>query len=168
MKKPEDVKIWVYAVCWNEEQIIPFFLAHYSLFADRIIIYDNGSTDQSLSLLAAHPLVEIRHFQTQGENNELIKTKIKNLNWKEARNQADYVIITDMDEFFLTISINIKEFLIQNQQYSVFKPFGINMVSPNFPNPNQPIYNQIQTGVPEPGWQKMGLFDPNKNHRHQL
>jgi len=33
--------------------MVPFFLRHYEPLVDRIVIYDDGSNDRSLELLAA-------------------------------------------------------------------------------------------------------------------
>lgn len=53
------MKITVYTVCFNEELMLPHFLNHYSRIADRIVLYDNQSTDQSMSLARAYPNTEI-------------------------------------------------------------------------------------------------------------
>lgn len=62
------MSIHLYAACWNEERIIPFFLQHYEPLVDRIIIYDDHSTDRSVELLRASPKVEIRPFQREAES----------------------------------------------------------------------------------------------------
>ena len=30
------MKIWAYAICWNEEKILPYYLRHYEKFCDKI------------------------------------------------------------------------------------------------------------------------------------
>ena len=42
--------------------MLPFFFRHYDPIVDRYIVYDDGSTDRTLEMLAAHPRVEVRPF----------------------------------------------------------------------------------------------------------
>ena len=56
MEKPV---VHLYAVCWNEERILPHFMAHYGPMVDHFTIYDNGSTDSTLELLASYPNVTV-------------------------------------------------------------------------------------------------------------
>ena len=74
----------LYASCWNEERIIPFFLRRYEPVVDRIIIFDDGSSDRSLELLAASAKVELRRLK-QGESSILMQMEELNHCWKESR-----------------------------------------------------------------------------------
>ena len=49
--------VHLYAQCWNDEWILPFFFRHYDGLVERYVIYDDGSTDGTLALLRAHPKV---------------------------------------------------------------------------------------------------------------
>ena len=60
------MKIRVYTVAWNEEKILPHFLRHYARFADRIVVYDNGSNDRTRDIIFAHPQAEFRTYDTDG------------------------------------------------------------------------------------------------------
>ena len=92
------MKIWLYTLCWNEMAILPFVVEYWEkLMLDKVIVYDNGSTDGSLEFLASIPYVEIRHFDSDGMN-DVIQRDIKNSCWKEAVGKADFVIVCDMDE----------------------------------------------------------------------
>ena len=48
--------------------MIPFFIKHYGPVVDRFFIYDNGSTDRSLSLLKGDERIVIRHFDVLGQS----------------------------------------------------------------------------------------------------
>lgn len=74
--------------------MLPHFLKHYD-FADRIVIYDNGSTDGSIELIK-NSKAELRHYDTNGEQDNLAMRSLKNNCWKGSK--ADWVIVCDMDE----------------------------------------------------------------------
>ncbi len=89
----------LYATCWNEERMIPFFLRHYEPLVDRIVIFDDGSNDHSLELLRASRKVELRRLPS-GLSSILMHMEEMNRCWKESRGRADWVIIADPDEHF--------------------------------------------------------------------
>lgn len=89
---------WV-VLCKNEEDIIPFCIDYWKRIADKVIVYDNGSTDSSIELLSKYDWIEIRHFETEGQNDPYQK-QVKELAYKEFRDQATVIIISDMDEVF--------------------------------------------------------------------
>src|SRR5690242_2946962 len=49
------VRVHLYALCWNDAYMLPYFFRHYDSFVDRYIIFDDGSTDRSLDILRRHP-----------------------------------------------------------------------------------------------------------------
>src|ERR1700730_12307749 len=96
-KRSRAVRIHLYATCWNEEQMIPFFLRHYEPLVDRIVVFDDSSTDRSRELLGASPKVELRRLK-QGKSFMLMQMEELNQCWKESRHRADWVITCDIDE----------------------------------------------------------------------
>jgi len=54
--------VHLYAQCWNDAWMLPFFFRHYDALVDRYFIYDDGSTDGTPTLLAGHPRVEAGRF----------------------------------------------------------------------------------------------------------
>lgn len=90
-------KIWVYVVCWNEIDIAPFVVDYWKQYAEKIVVYDNGSDDGTLEYLSQFPFIEIRHFETDGLD-DTANMNIKNQCWKEARNKTDFVVVSDFDE----------------------------------------------------------------------
>lgn len=94
----DKCKFNVYALNWNESRVIPAFLHHYRQ-AQRIIVYDNGSTDNSIQLIQDAGR-EVRHFDTGGTFDDTTNMTMKNTIWKEAKTEdVDYVIVQDLDEF---------------------------------------------------------------------
>lgn len=93
-----------YKVCWvtlckNEIDIIPFCADYWKRIADKVIVYDNGSIDGSIEELEKYPFVEVRHFDSNGQN-EFIQKAVKEQAYLELKDSYDIIIITDMDEIF--------------------------------------------------------------------
>lgn len=89
---------WV-VLCKNEEDIIPFCIQYWSRIADKVIVYDNHSTDSSIELLSKYDWIEIRTFDSDGQN-DVIQKQVKEQAYLEFKDQCDILIITDMDEVF--------------------------------------------------------------------
>jgi Glycosyl transferase family 2 len=100
---PDAVGGWMtvhlYAQCWNDEWMLPFFFRHYDRLVDRYFIYDDGSADGTWGLLRSHPKVEARRFErATPESFVLSEQAFSNECWKGSRGEADWVILTDIDE----------------------------------------------------------------------
>lgn len=90
-------KIHAYVVCWNEMDNIPFVVDYWKRFAERVIVYDNGSDDGSVEYLSQYPWIEVRQFKTNGFD-DTVNMNIKNSCWKESIGIADFVVVSDLDE----------------------------------------------------------------------
>jgi len=154
------MKIWAYAVIWNEEKMLDFYLRHYSKFCDKIVFFDNESDDRSHEIINSYPNTEIRTYITEGKLNDYVYLDLKTSAINDAKGNCDYVIIGDCDEFI--VHPNIKEFLQTNSQYSIIYPAGFQMVSKDFPNSNGQIYDEVDFGSPDPWYSKPILIDPNR------
>jgi hypothetical protein len=156
--------IHYYAVCWNEEKILPFMLDYYDQFVDAFYIYDNYSTDNSNKILSKRSNVEVIQFQTENTFNDIIHTDIKNNCWKQSRGKADFVIVCDVDEFLYHPQIN--DFLKRSikERMSFFIPTGYNMYSNYFPEyqSEKLIVDSIKNGVFDKDFCKSILFDPHR------
>ena len=139
--------------------MLPFFIEHYSAICQKIVIYDNQSTDNSVKIAQKHSHVEVREFDTGGKLSERALLEIKNFAWKEE--SSDYVIVCDIDEFLYARDFNA--FFETWAGYDVFKPVGFNMYSRSFPtDPTQQIVAQVKRGWYAPGFSKMVLFRPGR------
>ncbi len=156
------MKIHVYTLCWNEEIILPYFLKHYETIADKIIVYDNMSTDSSLNILKTHPKVEIRVYDSNNQIRDDLYLDIKNNCWKDSRGRADWVIVVDTDEFIY--HLDLYDFL--KKKYSkgitLCKPKGYLMVSEKLPTTKGMIYDELKRGIPQEASSKSAIFNPNK------
>jgi glycosyltransferase involved in cell wall biosynthesis len=154
------MKIWAYVNTWNEQDMLPYYLRHYSKFCDKIIVIDNDSSDNTIAIAKENPLVEIVSYKTNNTLDEYSNLEMKRRCVEDSKGKADYIIVGDCDEFIF--NHDIKEFLEKNSQYSIIYPAGFQMVSQVFPTLNKQIYDEISLGVPEPWYSKPIIINPNK------
>jgi hypothetical protein len=155
------LNITLYTICYNEEIIIPFFIEHYKKFVNKIVVYDNYSTDNSRKILSSYTDINIiiKDYDSQNQIRDDLYLEIKNNCWKE--DNSDFVIICDMDEFIY--SENLIDFFNLNSNYDAFIPYGYEMVSDVLPDvKNLNIFSQIGYGVPFTNYSKLCIFKPNK------
>lgn len=141
-------KIHVYFINYNDSFYIPFFHKHYSKFCEKIIMYDQRSTDNSREI-AQSLGIEVRLFGNN-ELNDQNYLNVKNNCWKECRGKAiDYVIVVDVDEFV-------------NVNYHITDPFpfvqGYNMISESLPVND--IF-EVRTGEQSESYSKQAIFNPD-------
>jgi glycosyltransferase involved in cell wall biosynthesis len=147
------MRIEIFAICYNEEALLPYFLRHYSSFADRIVVYDNYSTDRSVEICRANPLVEVIKYGSGDRIRDDIYLQIKNNCWKGS--PADWVIICDIDE--LVYHPNIRE-LLAGCDATLVEPDLFNMFTESFPTTDGQIYDEVVMGIAGGG--KKNLFKP--------
>jgi glycosyltransferase involved in cell wall biosynthesis len=154
------MKIHVYAATYNEERFLPFFLRHYD-FAERIVIYDNESTDRTVEIAKANRRCEVRMMATGGLYLDTALADMKNHAWKEARGQAEWVIVVDVDELLWHRDLGGFLDYAESQQATICQPRGYNMIAREFPaRTDLPITEQCRLGVPSPNYSKPVLFRP--------
>ena len=162
MEKPV---VHLYSVCWNEERIIPHFMAYYGRFVEHFTIYDNGSTDSTLSLLATYPNVTVIETGRGGVFDERANLQIKNTAWKASAGKADFVVVCDMDEFLFHENLDVLLAIMKKQGFTVLRPLGFQMVSEHLPtyDGNTLLTEWVTMGVEdEHNYSKTILFDPNR------
>lgn len=164
------MKIWVYTLCYNEMKILPYIAKYWERYADKVIVYDNGSNDGSQEFLQTLSFVELRHFESDGFN-DLINKNIKNNAWKEARERdVDFVQVCDLDEvLYSPIDIKAVCQAMKDKNVDVWRSHWIEVVGENLPtNINEDLYHRSEGfyGVDKAnnifGMQKMKfcLFNP--------
>lgn len=149
-----------YAVCWNEERMLPFMFKHYESSVDKFFIYDNYSDDSSENIIHSHTNTHIIKFQTDGFNDQ-IHNDIKNSCWKRSRGKADFVIVCDMDEFLYHPNLQSALSEMKKKGQTIVKPQGYNMYSSDEPNKGIPLTTQVPCGVRDQWFDKCILFDPH-------
>ncbi|MBF8253711.1 MAG: glycosyltransferase family 2 protein [Deltaproteobacteria bacterium] len=155
------MRVHVYSCCWNEIAVAEFFIRHYESFVERIVIYDEDSTDGTREFLQTRPKVELRRFVRSNANSfELSKQTVQNQSWKESRGEADYVIIVDIDEHIF--HPNITEYLTEQKHagVTIVPTLGFQMVAEDFPSKDEHLASTRTIGFPDYLYSKPCLFDP--------
>lgn len=146
----------VFATCYNEEIILPYFLRHYKKFARNITIYDNMSTDNSVNIMNEYG-VNVIPFDTNNRFEESVLMSIRNTCWKGS--DADWVIVCDADE--LIYHENIVE-VLSNINANHIITEGYEMMSEELPTTNGQIYEELKIGYFKIDYSKPCLFKPSE------
>lgn len=163
MKLHIPMRLEVYVLCYNESYLLPFFLEHCAthLHADKVVVYDNESTDNSVDICNSFKRckIEVRTFHTGNKIRDDIYLQIKNNCWKGS--SADWVIVCDMDEFLWIYDLNILADRIYDK-YPVIRTQGWEMVSQVAPDHKLPLTTVITDGVRTSTLNKCILFRPKQ------
>jgi glycosyltransferase involved in cell wall biosynthesis len=156
------VRIHLYAICWNEIQVLGFFFRHYEKLVDRFVLFDDGSTDGTVEYARSMPNVEVRRFTRSHPDSFLLSQRaLQSQCWKESRGVADWVIVTAIDEHIH--HRNLKRYLASNKRRGVsyIPALGFDMVSDDFPEPSEHLARTRTFGFPSKEMSKLRVFDPD-------
>ena len=165
------MKVLAVTMCKNEEKIMPFFIQHYAEIADTILLVDNGSTDNTISIardlgnkLDTH--VVVLNLDTSGFSESLKKNVYENAYRHEMFiGQYDLTIVVDTDEFLYHPHGTRKQLEDYNKKYKnnlVIKPKGYEMVSETYPDYNgESILKQVDHGARQAIFDKCCCFSSN-------
>jgi hypothetical protein len=105
------MKIAGVTVCFNESKLVKYVMPYWERIGiDKLIVYDNMSTDNTVELLKQYPFVEIRSFDTGGKFNDNEHSKIKNRTVEELKSQGyDWIYSGDFDEVIYCDNPNFRE-----------------------------------------------------------
>ena len=154
--------VHLYAICWNEGAMIDFFLRHYEGIVDRFIVFDDGSTDGTAETLRAHPKVDLRRFERRVRSSLVLSMlAVYNEAWKESRWQADWVIVTNIDEHLH--HPDMLQYLAdcRRQGVTAIPALGYNMVAAAFPDTAMRLSDVVTRGAPNRHMSKLDIFDPD-------
>ena len=127
--------------------MIPYVMPYYErMKIDKLIVYDNYSTDNTVAMLQSYPFVEVRKFQSDGMN-EQIHINIKNEVWKAYKNDYDWCICSDFDEV-IYCQTDFKDMLAKKMAdgKTVFRQTMLNLYGYNAPSYNTLVHEEIVNG----------------------
>jgi len=156
------LRIHLYALCWNDRLLLPFFFRHYDRLVQRYVIFDDGSDDGSLELLARHPRVEVRRFKrTHTDSFVRSEQAFYDECWKESRGSADWVFVVDIDEHLHHPDLATYLAQCQQEHVTAVPALGFEMVSSEFPKDDEWLCETRARGVPSPDMCKLAIFAPD-------
>ncbi len=157
------MKILCIIVSFNGEVLLPHVLTHYSSFCEKIIVFDNESTDNSLEIIKQFPKAESRVFCTDGKLSDSTNTRIKNEEWKPYKDNFDWVICVDLDEI-VHCKTDMIEFLEQRKKEGVnlIQCDGWNIVDNHEIIPNVDLVKQYPKGLKSEAECKYAIFNPKE------
>lgn len=89
---------WITLV-YNEMEILPYCVRYWQRMADRVIVFDNHSTDGSREYLSQFDWITIETFDSDGHN-DIIQKQVKEQAYQKYKDEFEIIIITDADEIF--------------------------------------------------------------------
>jgi hypothetical protein len=156
------MKIDLYAICWNEAHMLGFFFRHYETFVQRFVIYDNGSTDDTVALLRRKPNVEVRPFPNSDPASFVLSAKaLQDQCWKESRGRVDWTIVTAIDEHLH--HPHLAEYLLSCKRRGItyIPALGYQMLTSDFPASDEHLATTRTKGAPFSMMSKLRIFDPD-------
>jgi glycosyltransferase involved in cell wall biosynthesis len=158
------MKIWVFTVVYNEEAMAPWFLRHYGQFADRILVWDAGSTDRTRQIFAAHPSVSLFDWPGPDGIDEDFNLHFAYDTYPSARGKADWCMWVDCDEFIYHPHL----FSQLGSRAEVIRTAGFNMMGDGLPENgywHKQIWELNPMGVSAPVYSKPIVFRPEAKVR---
>jgi len=153
--------VHLFAQCWNDEWMLPFFFRHYDSLVDRYFIYDDGSTDDSWAILQSHPSVEARRFvRSVPESFALSEQAFSNHCWKASKAAVDWVIVTDLDEHLCHPDWSTYLSRCTHEGVTAIPSLGFQMVSDRAPMSGEQLSVAYPFGAPWEQMMKLSIFDP--------
>ena len=157
------MKIDLYTRCWNDADMLGFMFRHYDRLVQRYVVFDDGSTDASLDILRSNPKVDLRQMPAYSDPESRVASGLAVLEncWHESRGQADWVIVTDIDEHLW--HRDLEAYLLRQKQdgVTIIPALGFQMLSNHFPQPDSLLSEMVTTGAPFPVMNKMNIFSPD-------
>jgi len=155
------MKVQVHLLTFNEEEILPYTLRHYTTFATKIIIHDGFSTDRTRAIASSYG-AEVRDWNTGGKINDKLAQQLKNTAWQGT--DADWVVTADADELiYFPGGAALTLEMYERHRVAIVKPHGFEMCSDVFPTTQGQLYDEVKMGAADDKWYaKPILFSPKR------
>jgi len=156
--------VHLYTRCWNDAHMLPFMFRHYDPIVQRYVVFDDGSTDSSLEILASNPKVEMHSMPPYSDPTSRVAsgTSLQENCWQESRGVADWVIITDIDEHLYHRDLNAYLAWCKRQGITLIPALGYQMLSEIFPDNDILLCGSVTTGAVSPAYNKLSVFSPDR------
>ena len=157
------MKVHLYTILWNEEDMLGFFFRHYDRVVDRYFVYDNGSTDRTPEILASRSNVEVRPFLFSHPDSYVLSARmLHDSMWKESRGQADWVIVTAVDELlYHPLGLWLYLRLAKWRGTTAAPALAYQIITDTFPASHDDLARQHHLGAPLDDYNKLSVFNPD-------
>jgi len=155
------MKIHIHSLCWNEARMLPYYMRHYQPIAEKIFIYDDSSTDDSLDILKGYSNVVIEKFENIGDSFVSNAQTFSNECWKTSRGKADWVIVCNIDEHLYHKDLVAYLQYCSTQGITAIPAQGYQMISEHFPIVDGRLCDSVLQGMPWEEMSKLLIFNPN-------
>ena len=157
------MRIHLYTRSWNDAVMLPFFFRHYDPIVDRYIVFDDGSTDDSIRLLQSHPKVDLRRLPpyVDPDSRVISASTFFDTCWKESSGHADWVIVTDVDEHLYHPRLTRYLSDCLERGVTMIPSLGYQMVADALPVGDQLLCRTLTMGAPWYVMSKPSVFSPN-------
>jgi len=147
------MRVELYTIAWNEERFIKQFVEYYS-WADKITVYDNHSTDNTIKIAQSLGCEVFSYGEDEQDNNAM--WNIKSSCWKDSK--ADWVIVCDIDEWLYHKDgmRNALEY-INTTDATIVNAKGYNMISEKYKS-----LKEVKKGYPSFIYDKHICFKPTE------
>jgi glycosyltransferase involved in cell wall biosynthesis len=143
--------IEAFTITYNEPRILPQYIEWYKKIVDKITIYDDHSTDETLEI-ATKAGCNIVPFGNDDFDDRL-NNDVRNNSWKGST--ADWIIVGDLDEF-LHCPMDIR-YILEKTKATIVKTQGWEIMSET----DIPFVD-AKMGYKEPHLDKVMCVRPNK------
>lgn len=142
--------------------MMPYFLKHYSTFADKIVVFDEQSNDGTQQIVKLFPKAELRKWPHRGLDDRRFIEAVNGW-YKEARGKSDWVMWPDVDEI-LWHPDPLK--MLSECKADVVQATGYGMVSREFNSAAGQIYDTYRMGVRQSNYDKAIIWRPGIDMQH--
>jgi hypothetical protein len=117
------MQIEAFTITHNEQRILPQYIDWYKKFVDKITIYDDHSTDETLEIAYKADCTVIPFGNDDFDDR--LNNDVRNNSWKESK--ANFIIVGDLDEF-LYCPENIRD-ILEKTNATIIKTQGYEIMS---------------------------------------
>lgn len=153
------MKITVFTISYNEGYMMPFFLRHYSAFADKIVVWDEHSTDGTREAVKACKRAELRDWPYKGLDDESFR--FVQSHWYRD-SDSDWVMWPDVDELLVHSDWRTSLWASKQCGINAITTPGFNMVpdAPPVDDGRSQFYDLCNLGIPSENYTKTIIFSP--------